>query len=163
MHWGGHQDTNQVGGAFLQPNMANEGIPFDSSNFPALSTQPMTQNVTPSRNITGNLQAGAIGQQLPGSVHSRPLGGGVSALSSLSNNGGAQKQADGSTIFGAMGSSYSSSSADTVSKDVRYGLLGLLDVIRRTDKDLNTLALGNDLTTFGLNLNSTECLYTHFW
>lgn len=43
-----------------------------------------------------------------------------------------------------------------------YGLRGLLNVIRMTDPDLNTLALGSDLTTLGLNLNSTECLYTTF-
>ena len=43
-------------------------------------------------------------------------------------------------------------STDTVSKDTRYGLLGLLDVIRMTNKDQSLLALGNDLTAFGLNL-----------
>ena len=37
-----------------------------------------------------------------------------------------------------------------------YGLLGLLKIIRMTDLDLNTLALGQDLTTLGLNLNSQE-------
>mmetsp|Transcript_25389 Transcript_25389/g.49954 ORF Transcript_25389/g.49954 Transcript_25389/m.49954 type:complete len:162 (+) Transcript_25389:240-725(+) len=31
-----------------------------------------------------------------------------------------------------------------------------------TDPDLNTLALGTDLTTLGLNLNSTEVLYATF-
>jgi len=163
--------------------MANEGIPFDSSNFPALSTQPMTQNITPNRSIAGNLQAGAIGQQLPGGLgnNARPLGGEFTvqkddfpALTSMSNHGGAMGQninmkfkgtgdVDSSGGFGPMGGSYSSSSADTVSKDVRFGLLGLLDVIRMTDRDLNSLALGNDLTTFGLNLNSSECLYTNFW
>lgn len=44
----------------------------------------------------------------------------------------------------------------------KYGLLGILKVIRMTDPDLNTLALGMDLTTLGLNLNSPECLYTTF-
>jgi hypothetical protein len=38
----------------------------------------------------------------------------------------------------------------------RYGLLGLLNVIRMTDQDLNTLALGSDLGSLGLNLNSQE-------
>jgi CCR4-NOT transcription complex subunit 2 len=38
----------------------------------------------------------------------------------------------------------------------RFGLMGLLNVIRMTDQDLNTLALGFDLTTLGLNLNATE-------
>lgn len=40
-----------------------------------------------------------------------------------------------------------------------YGLLGILKVIRMTDPDLNVLALGTDLTSLGLNLNSTE--YVH--
>jgi CCR4-NOT transcription complex subunit 2 len=40
----------------------------------------------------------------------------------------------------------------------RFGLTGLLSVIRMTDPDLNTLALGTDLTTLGLNLNSTEVM-----
>jgi len=44
----------------------------------------------------------------------------------------------------------------------KYGLLGILNVIRMTDPDLNTLALGMDLTTLGLNLNSPECLYATF-
>ena len=46
--------------------------------------------------------------------------------------------------------------------EMKYGLLGLLDVIKMTNRDLNTLALGCDLTTFGLNLNSTDCLYSTF-
>lgn len=46
--------------------------------------------------------------------------------------------------------------------EIKYGLLGLLDVVKMTNRDLNTLALGCDLTTFGLNLNSTESLYSNF-
>jgi hypothetical protein len=37
-----------------------------------------------------------------------------------------------------------------------YGLLGLLGVIRMTDPDLSMLALGSDLTTLGLDLNTPE-------
>jgi len=43
-----------------------------------------------------------------------------------------------------------------------FGLTGLLSVIRMPDPDFNTLALGTDLTTLGLNLNSTEVLYATF-
>lgn len=43
-----------------------------------------------------------------------------------------------------------------------FGLLGLLSVIRLVDPDLSSLALGIDLTTLGLNLNSTENLYKTF-
>ena len=41
----------------------------------------------------------------------------------------------------------------------RYGLLGLLHVIRMSEPDLTMLALGTDLTGLGLNLNSPDPLY----
>ncbi|KAL8115683.1 putative NOT transcription complex subunit VIP2 isoform X1 [Apium graveolens] len=44
----------------------------------------------------------------------------------------------------------------------QYGLLGLLSVIRMSDPDLSSLALGIDLTTLGLNLNSAENLHKAF-
>lgn len=44
----------------------------------------------------------------------------------------------------------------------QFGLMGLLGVIRMTDRDLNMLALGTDLTTLGLNLNSSDVLYGSF-
>lgn len=56
----------------------------------------------------------------------------------------------------------SSGSVPPVSMETKYGLMGLLDVVKMTDRDLNTLALGSDLTTFGLNLNSTDPLYSTF-
>ncbi|XP_042067994.1 probable NOT transcription complex subunit VIP2 [Salvia splendens] len=43
-----------------------------------------------------------------------------------------------------------------------FGLRGLLSVIRMSDPDLSSLALGIDLTTLGLNLNSTENLHKTF-
>lgn len=44
----------------------------------------------------------------------------------------------------------------------KFGLLGLLGVIKMSEPDLTTLALGIDLTTLGLNLNSRENLYKTF-
>uniref|UniRef100_A0A7N0UKY2 NOT2/NOT3/NOT5 C-terminal domain-containing protein n=1 Tax=Kalanchoe fedtschenkoi TaxID=63787 RepID=A0A7N0UKY2_KALFE len=43
-----------------------------------------------------------------------------------------------------------------------YGLLGLLSVIRMSNPNLTSLALGTDLTTLGLNLNSAENLHKTF-
>lgn len=43
-----------------------------------------------------------------------------------------------------------------------YGLLGLLGVIRMNDADLASLALGMDLTSLGLDLNSQDNLYKTF-
>jgi len=56
----------------------------------------------------------------------------------------------------------SATGTKSASANTRYGLLGLLDVIRMTDPDVNTLALGSDLTSLGLNLNSPECLHATF-
>ncbi|KAL1208525.1 putative NOT transcription complex subunit VIP2 [Cardamine amara subsp. amara] len=43
-----------------------------------------------------------------------------------------------------------------------YCLLGLLDVLNRSNPELTSLALGIDLTTLGLDLNSTGNLYKTF-
>jgi CCR4-NOT transcription complex subunit 2 len=43
-----------------------------------------------------------------------------------------------------------------------YGLLGLLGVIRMTDADRNALALGSDLAMLGLNLGTTDQIYSTF-
>eukprot|EP00775_Hariotina_reticulata_P003106 gene3106-3384_t len=42
---------------------------------------------------------------------------------------------------------------------LKYGLLGLLHIIRMSEPDLTMLALGTDLTGLGLNLNSADSLY----
>jgi len=73
------------------------------------------------------------------------MGGGLGDLSSSS----------------AAGSTAAPISA-VLSKEGRFGLAGLLDIIRVTDKDSTALALGSDLTTYGLNLTSTDCLYASF-
>ena len=52
--------------------------------------------------------------------------------------------------------------AGLVGTHERFGLLGLLGVIRMNNVDLTTLALGTDLTTLGLNLNSPDSLYKSF-
>ncbi|KAG9145444.1 hypothetical protein Leryth_025366 [Lithospermum erythrorhizon] len=44
----------------------------------------------------------------------------------------------------------------------RYGIYGLLNVIRMTNPALTALSLGIDLTTLGLNLNSSENLHKKF-
>ena len=48
------------------------------------------------------------------------------------------------------------------SADHTYGLLGLLSVIRNENPDRSSLALGKDLTSLGLNLNSSTSLYDKF-
>lgn len=43
-----------------------------------------------------------------------------------------------------------------------FGLLGLLNVIRTSDPDLSSHAIGIDLTKLGLDLNSSENLHKTF-
>jgi CCR4-NOT transcription complex subunit 2 len=70
-------------------------------------------------------------------------------------------------VEGGMGSEYMvpegmMSSAGVLDNSDPYGLLGLLRVLNMTNRDLNTLASGIDLTTLGLNLSSSDVLYSTF-
>jgi hypothetical protein len=70
----------------------------------------------------------------------------------------------GSVAVGAIGSSSAVSNAATAGNALSgdYGLLGLLSVIRMTDADRNVLALGSDLQLLGLNLGTTEQIFSTF-
>ena len=94
--------------------------------------------------------------------------GGLRGLqqSSVNQNVSISRAPTSSTGTGAIGSSVmlvNSSGATTGSAlSGDYGLLGLLSVIRMTDADRNVLALGSDLTLLGLNLGTTEQIYSTF-
>ncbi|CAN4119987.1 unnamed protein product [Withania somnifera] len=65
----------------------------------------------------------------------------------------------------SLGQPYRDQSLKSIQSQVAadpFGMLGLLSVIRMSDPDLTSLALGIDLTTLGLNLNSAENLYKTF-
>ena len=83
--------------------------------------------------------------------------GNSSASTGGSGSGGNTSQ---SSVMGggqSQGQGYASSSGMVIEgPDARYGLMGLLSVIRVTDPDLSMLHLGCDLTSLGLSLNSTE-------
>jgi CCR4-NOT transcription complex subunit 2 len=84
------------------------------------------------------------GTALPSSALATNPGAGAIGTTSTLNSG----NAPGSTAGNALGGD--------------YGLLGLLGVIRMTDADRNALALGSDLQLLGLNLGSTEQIYSAF-
>lgn len=89
-----------------------------------------------------------------GNEHMQESGEAISKTTSVSATGFSSTLAD---------SSPQGPDGDVTATDAdRFGLRGLLTVIRMTDQDLNTLALGTDLTTLGLNLNSPDCLYATF-
>ena len=106
--------------------------------------------------------AAALGAQGPGGLSA--MNGGLVAVGQSSSSGSSAPgsssvggSSSGSTAGvpaagGPMGTGIAASGVD------RYGLLALLGVIRMSDPDLTTLAIGSDLTTLGLNLNSQECV-----
>mmetsp|Transcript_7338 Transcript_7338/g.18823 ORF Transcript_7338/g.18823 Transcript_7338/m.18823 type:complete len:566 (-) Transcript_7338:262-1959(-) len=75
---------------------------------------------------------------------------------------GAVPSSGPSAKAGAAGGGDDSAGQQQQTGGERFGLLGLLGVIRMNDADLTTLALGTDLTTLGLNLNSPDSLYKSF-
>ncbi|KAI1315368.1 hypothetical protein EDD11_000927 [Mortierella claussenii] len=99
------------------------------------------------------------------------IGGNVSSHMNAMNS--AQAGSDGNATA-RQGDLSLSSSAVNISTDSkaqsmaalsdhdRFGLFGMLGVIRMADQDSTTLTLGRDLTTLGLSLNSAEPLYGTF-
>lgn len=89
--------------------------------------------------------------------------GGVSGVTSgVTGNSGSTLNQTRSTSITQSGSGGASSGHAGSAIGGDYGLLGLLSVIRMTDADRNRLALGSDLTLLGLNLNSSDNLYSTF-
>ena len=156
------------GGVAMAPGGGADGSPFDMSDFPALGGAGGPGGPPPGVGVgamgvappgmggMGNARKSPDFQMdtedfpaLPGAAmtkgpHSGPANlGGVNHLKARAPAPGAKQPAP-------------------IPQSERYGLLGLLSVIRMTDPDLNTLALGTDLTTLGLNLNSSECLHSSF-
>lgn len=95
-----------------------------------------------------------------GASGSSALPGGVGGLRAAMLGGGPEAAAAGGTGQPASGSA-AGLGAGSSSPD-RFGLLGLLPLIKMTDQDLTMLALGTDLTSLGLNLNSVENLHKTF-
>ncbi|GAX10842.1 CCR4-NOT transcription complex subunit 2 [Fistulifera solaris] len=175
-----HQQMMQGQGKYRLAMTGNGNFNMASEDFPALSTgsAPNSGVVGPSN---GSLLPSSIGRnQSSGLAMYKPemdglqldgasglLGntglGGLGALRGLQQPGSTQhppmnRSAPSAGAIGSAASVVAGGSA--LSGD--YGLLGLLGVIRMTDADRNALALGSDLTLLGLNLGSTEQIYSTF-
>jgi len=98
--------------------------------------------------VLGGLQQSssnpASSLSLPSRTPSSSAAPSSGALQSSSNSGVVSSSAAGTALSGD------------------YGLLGLLGVIRMTDADRNSLALGSDLTMLGLSLGSSDQIYHTF-
>lgn len=88
--------------------------------------------------------------------------GGPSAISRLNASSASQTSASVGGVSGNNPGSATGGSSSSAALSGDFGLLGLLAVIRMSDADRNALALGNDLTALGLNLNSSGNLYSTF-
>lgn len=120
------------------------------------------------------------GDGMIGESNSNPLEGGgllgggglgvLGGLTSSSNPGSAQQGHQRSSTQTSLTSPVGGSSnpaggsaagaGSALSGD--FGLLGLLGVIRMTDADRQSLAMGSDLTLLGLNMNTNDQLYSTF-
>ncbi|CAM6102910.1 unnamed protein product [Calypogeia fissa] len=134
----------------------------------------VSDNFTSSHGMSAahHSQVQAVGP--PGTGGSQSLRGGLpgsaSSLDQLVHQYQQHQQSQFSRQLGTHQQQLGQSSRDVGVKSLqgvqgapdRFGLLGLLSVIRMSDPDLTTLALGTDLTTLGLNLNSRENLYKTF-
>lgn len=87
-------------------------------------------------------------------------GGGNQNSSSSGSNPVSQQRS--STASAPTGASASNASNAGSALSGEYGLLGLLKFIRLSEEERNSLAVGSDLSQLGLNLNSSENLYSKF-
>jgi len=144
------------------------------TNDRSVSMQPGAQppgSNTPVRTPTNiNFSADLdIGLPNPSSLTLQPSHHQTQLPSSSSQHNNPHSQQQGRNTITLSSANSASSSTTTAANTAAgsalsgdYGLLGLLGVIRMSDADRNALALGSDLTTLGLNLNSSEHLYSTF-
>lgn len=159
-----NEDFPALGGGRAQSSVGGIG---NGSGLNVSSLLPSNASVQPGSSLIenglyGGLESGS--SQLEGGaglLGSAGLGG----LGGLRNTGISLSSApSGSATAGAIGSSAAAGNASATGNALSsdYGLLGLLGVIRMTDADRNSLALGSDLQLLGLNLGTAEQIYSTF-
>ena len=175
--------TGANGGNF---NMASEDFPalgggapsqtigtgVGNSSLNETSNLSISSSIQQSSSNENGLYGGSGGletvnaQQLEASAGL--LGGaGLGGLSGLRIPGGSSLTPAtlGPASAGAIGSTVPSSTSGATGGNALsgdYGLLGLLGVIRMTESDRNSLAIGSDLQLLGLGLAPTEQIYNTF-
>eukprot|EP01134_Creolimax_fragrantissima_P002661 CFRG2661T1 len=137
-------------------NPGRSGFNLQNEDFPALPAQTSGYQQEPqSPKASQEVSLGPISQTQPSS-HDQVHVGDRNALDRyIQSNYEGTAPSEGQQLLQQQQHTLSSGSD-------RYGLIGLLSVIRMSDHDMNTLALGIDLTTLGLDLNSPEMLYKTF-
>ncbi|EOD04246.1 hypothetical protein EMIHUDRAFT_453933 [Emiliania huxleyi CCMP1516] len=171
----GHLSSGMAGpgiglGMGPPPELASAmgGTGFDMSDFPSLGGRPAAANpaLQQFRAAPPPAQSEfrAVEEDFPalgGAPAKRPAAVGSGGADFPPLGGGMGDEAAQSHAlardFGAPPGGEPASSAGSATD--RFGLMGILSAIRMTEPDLNTLALGTDLTSLGLNLNSADSLY----
>ena len=167
--------TNQLGGGRENPDFnVNDGADFPAlpgkSPSPGPSAQHQAQQLMQQQQLQHLQQHQQLQQQHQMQQHAKPpppqqqqqqqhmnLLGGAPPPGALM---GAPPPGAPPGAVAAGGKKKESTSP--VPPSDRFGLLGLLGVIRMEDRDVTELSLGIDLTALGLNLNSTEQLHRSF-
>lgn len=160
---GGEVESHQP---HIEPNFGAEDFPTLGGNMGGSRTvhdMPMSSAVTQlaAQKINPDSSFHMASEDFPSlsqpkSAEKSMVNNAFSAISlpNASSSSGSQNK--------PIGPSSTATSEQATANASPFGLLGLLNVIHLTSADLNTLALGTDLTTLGLNLNSTEPLYHTF-
>ncbi|KNC77827.1 hypothetical protein SARC_09722 [Sphaeroforma arctica JP610] len=136
-------------------NPGRSGFNLQNEDFPALPAQTSGYQQDASSKNNQEVSLGPISQTQPSSHDQVPVGDRNALDRYIQSNYEGTAPSEGQQLHAQQQQTFSNGSD-------RYGLLGLLGVIRMTDRDTNTLALGIDLTTLGLDLNSPEMLYKTF-
>ncbi|WOL04597.1 putative NOT transcription complex subunit VIP2 isoform X1 [Canna indica] len=138
---GNNQDLRLLGSDFFPPSHGNFHSQIQNSGGPGIGLRPLNSQ-TPASGMGGYEQ---LIQQ-----YQHPHSQSQFRLQQISDVGQSYRDQN---LKSAQGSQ--------IAPDP-FGLQGLLSVIRMNDPDLTSLALGIDLTTLGLNLNSSDNLYKTF-
>ncbi|XP_043695044.1 probable NOT transcription complex subunit VIP2 isoform X2 [Telopea speciosissima] len=152
------------------PSVSGSGVSFTTANSQDMIHLHNSDHWVPSSHAAYHSQVQASGQ--PG-IGLRPLNSpnSVSGIGSYDQLIQQYQQHQNQSQFRLQHmSAVNQSSVDQSMKSMqvpqavpdRFGLLGLLSVIKLSDPILTSLALGIDLTTLGLNLNSTDNLHKTF-
>lgn len=161
-------------GMVKQPTNEQSEFTMSNEDFPAL---PGTQSMEGSSN-------NALSNNIEGAEKLSGVGGGMSMAMDLQAEAGlmnekamkrgVQTSPDGNTpvnndIYPFLNSDFAFASGKVTNIPAsmvnnQFGMVGLLTFIRAAESDPNlvSLAMGQDLTALGLNLNSSENLYPSF-
>ncbi|KAF2069677.1 hypothetical protein CYY_009007 [Polysphondylium violaceum] len=139
-------------------NSSKDNSTFDLNEFPMLSSS--------SKNIHSK-SISSSGNQIINSSEDSSSNSNISSSSS-NNNNNSNSNNNNSNNNNNKDTSASTNTNDQLSENttgekdnIKYGILGILKVIKNPDSDLSKLSIGLDLTDLGLNLSTSE-LYNSF-